>query len=312
LGSGIIIHELSDEQDIRRMGGMRARTPVAFFAMFAAVLAISGFPGFSGYFSKDQVIYGALEHGYTWMWAAGLLTAGITAYYMFRLFFVTFFGTYRGDVDPAQLGIREETAGAGAAIPHDTHEPHAADHDRAPAWIMALPVAVLGFFSIVAGYIMIGPGSPWANLFARSFPNEALPPAAVSEGVTTAIAVVMLLAGLGIAYARYMTPEALRNAPERLRRESETLPQVLVRLFYFDDLIEAVIVRPAQALGTFFGQWLDPHVVDGAVREVVITNRFLGTLVRSFQTGLLRAYALIVVAGAACLAVYYALAGGLR
>ncbi len=71
LGSGIVIHELSDEQDIRLMGGMRTRTPVAFWSMFAAVLAISGMPGFSGYFSKDQVIYGALEHGYAWMWAVG-------------------------------------------------------------------------------------------------------------------------------------------------------------------------------------------------------------------------------------------------
>ncbi len=323
LGSGIIIHELADEQDIRLMGGMRKRTPVAFWAMFAAVLAISGFPGFAGYFSKDQVIYGALEHGYTWMWAVGLITAGITAYYMFRLFFVTFYGTYRGEMNPADLGITSGTAtpgamsSSGAAKQHRV-DPHAAggpehrDDAHAPAWIMALPVAILGFFSFAAGYIMIGPSSPWAQFFARSFPNEPLPHMAPSEAMTTAIAIVMLLIGLGVAFARYMTPEALRDAPARLRRETQTLPRILVRLYYFDDLLGVLFVRPAQAVGRWFGDWFDPHLVDGAVREVVITNRFLSALVRSFQTGLLRAYAFIVVAGAACFAVYYALAGGSR
>ncbi len=109
LGSGIIIHELSDEQDIRLMGGMRKRTPVAFWAMLSAVLAISGVPGFAGYFSKDQVIYGALEHGYAWMWAVALITAGITAYYMLRLFFVTFLGAYRGGMDPAHSVYKPES-----------------------------------------------------------------------------------------------------------------------------------------------------------------------------------------------------------
>ena len=312
LGSGIIIHALSDEQDIRLMGGMRTRTPVAFWAMGAAVLAISGVPGFAGYFSKDQVIYGALEHGYAWMWAVGLITAGITAYYMLRLFIVTFFGTYRGEMNPAAVGIQSEVAGSAAAIAHETHEPHAADHDHAPGWIMGVPVAILGFFSFAAGYIMIGPGSPWARFFDRSFPHESLPPTTISEGVTTGIAIVMLIIGAAVAYWRYGTREALANAPARLKRESETLPAVLVRLYYWDDLIEWLFVKPSQALGEFFGRWMDPHFVDGVVREIVLTNRFLGSIVRSFQTGLLRAYALIIVFGAACFAVYYALEGAMR
>ena len=312
LGSGIIIHELSDEQDIRLMGGMRKRTPVAFWAMGAAVCAISGVPGFAGYFSKDQVIFGAYEHGYVWMWAVGLITAGITAYYMLRLFFVTFFGRYRGDMKPADVGIQSEVAQAGAAIAHDTHEPHAEDHGHAPAWIMAVPVAILGFFSVVAGYIMIGPGSPWAQFFANSFPHETLPPMTGMEAVTTGLAVLMLICGALAAWWRYATREALENAPARLKRESETLPAILVRLYYWDDLIDWLFIKPSQKLGEFFGRWLDPHFVDGVVREIVLTNRFLGELVRSFQTGLLRAYALIIVFGAACFAVYYALEGALR
>jgi NADH-quinone oxidoreductase subunit L len=151
LGAGIVIHKLADEQDIRRMGGMRSRAPVAFWAMFAAVLAISGFPGFAGFFSKDPVVFGALEHGHPWLYAVGIVTAGITAYYMFRLFFVTFFGTYRG-----------ETATA--------HE-HEHDTPHAPGWIMAAPVAILGVFSVIAGYVMIGANSPWSRLFAQTFPS---------------------------------------------------------------------------------------------------------------------------------------------
>ncbi len=313
LGSGIVIHQLSDEQDIRLMGGMRTRSPVAFWSMLSAVLAITGMPFFSGFFSKDQVIYGALEHGYAWMWAVALITAAITAYYMFRLFFVTFLGSYRGDLRPADVGIETQVSQSGAAIVHETKESHEADHpgDHADAqpWIMAVPVAILGFFSFAAGYVMIGPDSPWARFFAGSFPQQTLAAPSISEGMTTAIAVLMLVIGLGIAYVRYATPQALADAPARLKRESETLPKVLVRLFYFDDIIEGLFVRPAQRLGDIFGRWVDPHFIDGAVREVVFTSRYLGSMIRGLQTGLLRAYALVIAFGAAAFAVYYALEG---
>jgi NADH-quinone oxidoreductase subunit L len=293
LGAGIVIHELADEQDIRRMGGMRSRAPVAFFAMFAAVLAISGFPGFAGFFSKDAVIFGALEHGHPWLYVAGIITAGITAYYMFRLFFVTFFGTYRGDLKPA------------------AHEPaHGEAH--APAWLMAAPVAILGVFSVIAGYVMIGSNSPWNRLFAQTFPSQNLAAPALSEGWTTAILFVVMAAGIAVAYVRYATPAALADAPARLQAESERLPAVLVKLFYFDDAIDWLFVRPSQAFGRFFGGIFDPDVIDGAVRGLVRFNTDLGALVRGVQTGLLRSYALVIVFGAALFAVYYALAGAAR
>ncbi len=291
LGAGIVIHELADEQDIRRMGGMRSRAPVAFWAMFAAVLAICGFPGFAGFFSKDQVIFGALAHGHPWLYVVGIVTAGITAYYMFRLFFVTFFGTYRGAVA--------------------THEPeHGTLHP--PAWIMAAPVAILGLFSVIAGYVMIGSSSPWSRFFGQEFPAEKLPPVAIGEGWTTAILFVVMAAGIAIAYLRYATPVALANAPARLRLESERMPAVLVRLFYFDDLIDWLFVKPSQALGKVFGSWFDPEVIDGAVRGLVAVSIGLANVVRSWQSGLLRSYALIVVLGAACFAIYYALQGAVR
>jgi NADH-quinone oxidoreductase subunit L len=292
LGAGIVIHKLADEQDIRRMGGMRSRAPVAFWAMFASVLAISGFPGFAGFFSKDAVVYGALEHGHPWLYAVGIVTAGITAYYMFRLFFVTFFGTYRG----------------GTASAHE----HERDASHAPAWIMAAPVAILGVFAVIAGYVMIGANSPWSRLFAQTFPVENLPPAAIGEGWTTAILFVVMAAGIAIAYVRYATPVALANAPARLQLESERMPVALVNLLYFDDIIDWLFVKPSQALGRFFGSWFDPDFIDGAVRSVVTASLDVASVVRSVQTGLLRSYALVVVLGAAAFAIYYALQGAVH
>ncbi|HET9393198.1 MAG TPA: NADH-quinone oxidoreductase subunit L [Candidatus Rubrimentiphilum sp.] len=291
LGAGIVIHQLADEQDIRRMGGMRTRAPVAFWAMFASVLAISGFPGFSGFFSKDAVVYGALEHGHPWLYAAGIITAGITAYYMFRLFFVTFFGTYRG----------------GTATAHDEH-----DAPHAPSWIMAAPVAILGVFAVIAGYVMAGSNSLWSRLFAQTFPKENLPPVAISELWTTVILFAVMAAGIAIAYLRYATPAALADAPARLQLESERLPAPLVKLFYFDEIIDWLVVKPSQALGRFFGSWFDPDFIDGAVRGVVGASLDLANVVRGVQTGLLRSYALVVVLGAAAFAIYYALQGAVH
>ncbi len=103
--------------------------------------------------------------------------------------------------------------------------------------------------------------------------------------------------------------EARANAVARLQAKTERMPALLTNLFYVDAIIELLVVRPAQCLGRVFGQILDPHVIDGAVRDLAFWARWLGTLVRSLQTGLVRAYALVLVFGAACFIVYYAIAG---
>ncbi|MBV8375270.1 MAG: hypothetical protein JO302_07140, partial [Candidatus Eremiobacteraeota bacterium] len=115
-----------------------------------------------------------------------------------------------------------------------------------------------------------------------------------------------------IAYWRYATPVAQANAVARLRAESLHMPAVLTNLFYFDAAIVLLFVRTSQLLGTIFGRVVDPFIIDGSVRETVLASQWLGTLVRSLQTGLLRAYALILVFGAACFVVYYAWIGAAR
>jgi NADH-quinone oxidoreductase subunit L len=312
LGSGLIIHALANEQDVRRMGGLMKKLPFAFVAMLTGVLAICGIPGFSGFFSKDQVIYGALAHGHPILYGIGIVTAGVTAYYMCRLLFVTFLGAYRGDVDPSDLGIRHPEL---AGTPHAAEASHGDDshHGHAPAWIMNLPVAILIVPTVLIGWLMYGgESSPWAQFFAKQFAPQQLAEAPVSEGMTGILTLAVVLVGIAVAYWRYATPAATRDAVARLRNESVRMPALLANAFYFDAALDLMFVRSSNLLGSFFGRVVDPMIIDGSVREVTITAQWLGALTRSFQSGLVRAYALILVVGAACFIAYYALVGGIR
>jgi NADH-quinone oxidoreductase subunit L len=288
LGAGLIIHALHDEQDIRKMGGLYGRMPFAFWAMLLGTLAIIGFPLFSGYYSKDAVIYGALEHGHPVLYALGALTAGITAYYMFRLIFVVFFGAYRGDAPEPQ-----------------EHVAHA------PDWLMQAPVAVLMVPTVIAGYVSIGgSNSPWYRYFGTLFGSDTAAAApAIPELGSTAIVLVLVALGIVAAYVRYGAPAAQGDAIERLRREALDMPAAVRHAFWFDDAIALGIVRPSQALGQAISRFIDPHVIDAGVRDVAWLAGALGLVFRALQSGLVRAYALTIVVGAACFIAYFAYLG---
>ncbi len=307
LASGIVIHALNNEQDVRLMGGLRKRMPLAFWATLTGVLAICGVPGFSGFFSKDAVIAGTLLHGHPYMYAIGILTAGITAYYMFRLLFITFFGEYRGNVDPAALGITREPAESGPP-----HEPEGTHKHHAPSWIMGLPVALLMVPTVVAGWLLFssnGGPSPWDRFFASQFPTHVLASSPVPDWVTSAITFAVVLIGFGTAAWRYATREAQKNAVARLREESLRMPALLLHGYYVDALIDIVFVRGARLLGSVFGRIVDPYLIDGAVRETAISAQALGSGVRLLQSGLVRAYAFVIAVGVGCFLVYYFVTG---
>jgi NADH-quinone oxidoreductase subunit L len=176
---------------------------------------------------------------------------------------------------------------------------------------MNLPVASLIVPTVLIGWLMFGgENSPWSHFFAQQFPHPALAAAPVSETVTGVIAFAIVIVGIAIAWMRYGVAPAQANAVPRLREESIRMPAVLTHAFYFDDALDFLFVRPAQLLGTLFGRFVDPQVIDGAVRETVFSAQWLGTLMRSFQTGLLRTYAFLLVIGATCFMVYYAVAAG--
>lgn len=309
LGAGIVIHALANEQDVRRMGGLWKRLPFAFVAMLVGVLAISGVPGFSGFFSKDAVVYGTLAAGHPWLYAVGVITAGITAYYMFRLLFVTFFGAYRGSVDPSDLGIRHPEL-AGTSVSSGHHPEEEEPHHHPTSWLMTVPVAILIPFSILIGWLDFGgANAPWQHFFPYPDVGETarLP---LGELPSTAIVLVVVAIGVAIAYLRYGTRSAQAGAVERLRAETIRMPAVLVNAYYFDAAYDMLLVRPARAIGAWFVRVFDPHVLDAAVREVAISAQWLGHLFRSFQTGLVRAYALSIAFGVVCVVAYYAFAFG--
>jgi NAD(P)H-quinone oxidoreductase subunit 5 len=239
-----------------------------------------------------------------------VITAGITAYYMFRLLFVTFFGAYRGSVDPSDLGIRHpELAGVSASSGHHPEEEE--PHHHAPSWLMSVPVAILIVPSILIGWLDAGPNGPWKQFFAGFFPR--VPEAAnlpLSEVLSTALVFVVVAVGFAVAYWRYGAPAALRDAIARLRGETIRMPAVLVNAYYFDAAYEMLLVRPAYALGRFIDNFLDPHVIDAGVRETAWSAQWLGHLFRSFQTGLVRVYALSIALGVAGFVAYYAIAFG--
>ena len=300
LAAGIVIHALHDEQDVRKMGGLGKKMPLAFWAMTIGTLAIIGFPPFSGFFSKDAVIYGALERGYPLLSLIGVVTAGITAYYMCRMLFVTFLGNNRGNVPDVDLGI--------PAREHS--EPHFGE--SAPAWVMGAPVAILMVPSVVAGWVVFG--GRWNALFASDFapkPESALA-TVLPEWLVGVVVLAFVAWGVAAAYHRYGSFDATVSAVERLRAESQRMAQPLVRAFYFDDALEALFVRPARAVGSAFMRVVDPHVIDGVVRDVVWLAGWIGREVRALQTGLVRGYALVLARGAAAFLAYFALIGASR
>ncbi len=300
LGAGIIIHALHDEQDVRKMGGLRKKMPFAFWAMTIGTLAIVGVPPFSGFFSKDAVIYGALERGYPLLAVIGVVTAGITAYYMCRMLFVTFLGNYRGAVPDAELGIpAREHSDSGAG-------------EHAPGWVMALPVALLMVPSALAGWVVFG--GRWGAMFASDFSSK--PVSALAASLPEWLAAIVVLAfvawGSAVAYRRYGSFDATTSAVERLRAESASVPRPLGRALYFDDALETLFVRPAREIGAAFMRVVDPRIIDGAVRDVVWLAGWSGRELRALQTGLVRGYALVLALGAAAFLAYFALLGAGR
>ncbi|MEO6990163.1 MAG: NADH-quinone oxidoreductase subunit L [Candidatus Baltobacteraceae bacterium] len=301
LASGLVIHALHDEQDIRRMGGLRRTQPFAFWAMLVGTLSICGVPGLAGFFSKDAVIYGTLERGHVGLYLIGVLTAGITAYYMFRMIFVAFAGTSRQAVPAAELGMDGQSPDT-----HPASEPH--PPANVPEWVMQLPVAVLMVPTVIAGYVSIGgDASPWSNFFGSLF--EGAPAATLDAGISeigsTLLVFAVVAVGFAVAFARYGTSGAKANAVERLGREARTMPAVLARGYFVDDAIEMLFVRPAQALGIVFARFVDPHVLEGAVRDFSWLAGALGLVARRWESGFVRGYAITIVVGVAVFLAYY-------
>jgi NADH-quinone oxidoreductase subunit L len=276
LGAGSVIHALSGEQDIMKMGGLRQKLPWTHATFAIAVLAIAGVPPFAGFFSKDAILWSALSspHGSIGLWAIGVITAGLTAFYMTRLYLLVFGGTSR----------------VGHEAEHHLHE--------SPA-VMLLPLIVLAVGSCLAGLVGIPKaigGGAVPDVLERWL--EPVMPSAVEAGGVESSAipetvsmVVALLAALGGIAAGWLL---FRNGPLQERRRPGL--DLLRHKYYVDELYDRIVVSPYRALCRFASA-VDARIVDGAVNAVAFTTDLGSGMLRLAQTGYVRNYALAFFAG---------------
>jgi NADH-quinone oxidoreductase subunit L len=287
LGSGSVIHATGGEQDMRRMGGLRRALPVTFWTFLAATLAISGIPIWAGFFSKDEIL-GAVFAKNPGLWAVGFAAAGLTSFYMFRVVYLTFFGSFRG-----------------------TEEERRHLHESPPS--MTVPLVILAALSTVGGFV----GLPAflgerANLFHR-FLGSIVPPLASgwtapelgrgTEIALVAASVAVALLGWLVARAFY-SGERAGTLPERFVRAFPGLHRVVAGKFYVDELYDAVLYRPFAALARIFWKVVDTLIIDGLIQAGSFLVELAGDLLRFFTTGNVRNYALTFLLGIVALLAY--------
>ncbi|GGR80396.1 NADH-quinone oxidoreductase subunit L [Streptomyces nojiriensis] len=270
LGAGSVMHGMNDEVDMRRYGGLRKYMPVTFVTFGLGYLAIIGFPGLSGFFSKDMIIEAAFAKGGTEGWILGgvtLLGAGITAFYMTRVMLLTFFGEKRWQPDDAG------------------HEPHPHESPKS----MTIPMVILAFGSVFAGaFFEIGERFlKWLEPVTGY--SHGNPP--VSAMTVTAATMVMLLVGVGIAWAMY----GKRPVPVVAPRGS-FLTRAARKDLYQDDFNHVVLVRGGEHL-TRSLVYLDHSVVDGVVNGTAASVGGLSGRLRKLQNGYARSYAVSMFGG---------------
>ncbi len=312
LGAGAIIHALAGEQDMRNMGGLRQRLPITFWTFLAAVLAISGIPPFAGFWSKDEILGSALNAAITsgdpwsWvLWAVGLLTAVLTAFYMFRLFFGIFFGTYRGERVhvPATEHEQEEEEAEDAGHGHGHAGPVRYYDIREVPAVMYVPLVILGLLSLVGGAINLPGLSTLANFLDPVFhtvPAHEIP--STLEWVSIGLGIVAALVGLGLAWSRY------RKGFE-YKENSNPAYQFVLHKYYVDEALDVVLIRPILALGRGLTFGLENFTLDGLSRGIGWVLRACSSGLRRLQTGYMRNYALAIMLGVVLIVVYYAVRG---
>jgi NADH-quinone oxidoreductase subunit L len=283
LGAGSVIHGLEDEQDLKRMGALRRYMKWTTVTFTIGFLAIAGIPPLSGFWAKGDVLDNVFAHSmvlYKVLWAIGLITAVLTAYYMSRLEILAFGGEPRFE----QAGPHGEPA---------LHTPH-----ESP-WVMRLPLVILAFFAFFGGLLNL----PWvhthdleswlAPVFSGTLYNNNL-----SDTSLWALAVTDIAAALiGVIMAYYLWRGAQVDKPA-------LEPAFLQRVWYWDDFYDAIIGKPSQRLATFFAWVVDARFIDGAVNGSAHLAKITGTAARRLQTGYVRNYALGIALGMALLVAF--------
>ena len=291
LGAGSVIHAMAGEQDMRKMGGLAKHMPTTYWTFVVATLALAGIPPLSGFVSKDEILGKVFAAGagnlngfggvYLVLWVLGVAGAFMTAFYMFRAVYMTFHGEFRGTHEQA----------------HHLHESPAS---------MIWPLLILGVGSIVAGFLGVGAALTFGrdlNWFEH-FLHPVAPalevehaPVLATEWLLILISVAVAVAGILLARRFYWGPEAFQR-PHALAERFPTLYTTVANKYYVDEAYDRALVRPLAGLARFSWKGIDTVVIDGTLNVAAFLTEIAGDLLRFLQTGNVRNYGLMVLAGA--------------
>jgi NADH-quinone oxidoreductase subunit L len=327
LAAGSVIHSVSGEQDMRQMGGLRTKIPWTFWTMTVATFAIAGIPPFAGFFSKDEILWRAYQASWVY-WFIGLFTAFLTSFYMFRLWFMTFFGEYRGTAEAheeAAHDLAHDDMRAGAPAPHSHGHGHGGIHESPR--LMVVPLVVLAFLSFTGGWIGVPEALGGSNRFetflgpvfhstvpagaeghglAATPEKEATGPEPqtghATELIFTGISVFAGLLGFLLAWLLYYRNPQL---PQQIAASLGSLYDAVVHKYYIDELYATLFVKPLIA-GSALILWhgIDQDVIDASVDNGAHGANEVSDSIRHMQSGNLRSYAGWVAAGAAAVIAY--------
>jgi NADH-quinone oxidoreductase subunit L len=293
LGAGSVIHAMSAEQDMRYMGGLKKHLPITFRTMFVATLAITGIPLFAGFFSKDEILWKAFSsdvNGAWYFWAVGFAAAGLTAFYMFRLIYLTFYGEERMDAEKKR-------------------------HLHESPKTMTVPLMALAVLSIIGGFV----GMPhvflvtnyfeeWLSPVMKGVNHEAASHALASAGESAAAewilmgaSVLLVLTSIYLAYYFYRKNIA---AATRLAGSLGGVKRTLLNKYYVDEFYGAVVVRPLVNFSVFLWKIVDVIIIDGTLNGLTVLWRDISDTLRHMQSGQLRNYATIFSIGVVLLVAY--------
>jgi NADH-quinone oxidoreductase subunit L len=291
LGAGSVIHAVGGEQDMRKMGGLRQYIPITFITMSVATLAIAGIWPFAGFFSKDEILARAYEANPAY-WFIGVTTAFITSFYMFRLWFMTFWGDYRG----------RDSAGHGHADTHG-HGGHGDPHES--PMLMLVPLMILAVLSFVGGWV--GIGGRFERFLAPVFGEG------VSTGATEALSRTTELTLMGISlgaavlgwYLAYLLYLKRPELPQKFADMLGGLYQAVVHKYYIDEIYATLFVKPLVDGSTrILWHGVDQGVIDAAVNDAAEGAQHVSDAARHMQSGNLRSYAGWIAAGGAVVIAY--------
>jgi NADH-quinone oxidoreductase subunit L len=293
LGAGSVIHAVGGEQDMRKMGGLRLYAPWTFLTMTVATFAIAGFPPLAGFFSKDEILWKAFssEHGSWVFWLIGVITAFITSFYMFRLWFLTFLGDYRGG----------EVVQHGASHDDHGHNGHGLPHES--PMVMIVPLAVLAVLSFIGGWV--GIGNRFENFLAPVFQTGTA--VATSDVATESMGhleLYLTLVSIGAAllgfYLAYLLYHKRQDLPQKIADSLGRFYLAVAHKYYVDELYATLFVKPLVDGSTRI-LWLgvDRNIIDATVNDAGDGARQVSDEVRHMQSGNIRSYAGWIAAGSA-------------